>query len=459
MTTTIEFLGASGTVTGSKYLVRSRAGNILIDCGLFQGNREERELNWDNPPFSVDEINCVLITHAHIDHIGMLPRYSHLGMKAPIYASAPTHALSKILLPDSAMLQEEEAIFRERKGLSRHHPPKPLYTVEDANSVLSNFRDVSVGDFHEVLPGVRAQWKHMGHIIGACSIRLEIDGKVITFSGDIGRYSVPILKDPEPVSFGDLLLVESTYGDREHPDHDPKVALAKIINETTKKSGIVIIPSFAVGRTQLLLFYLRELKNQNLIPDIPVIVDSPMAVDATSIYQTFPSFYDNELISLMKTGFKPFSTSNLYFVRDSEESKKLNKIDSPMILISASGMLSGGRILHHLFHRVGDPRNTVLLVGYQPAGSRGDWLRKKSPTMRFMGRDVPVRCNIAEISSLSAHGDKSELLRWCKESEGKPGKVAVVHGDDHPRESFAETLRTELNWDCFLPEYHQRIEI
>lgn len=459
MSTTIEFLGASGTVTGSKYLIKTPSGNILLDCGLFQGKREDRELNWDEPPFSVDEIDCVLLTHAHIDHIGMLPRYFNLGMKAPIYCSAPTHALSKILLPDSAFLQEEEAMFRERKGLSRHNPPKPLYTGEDAQGVLAYFKEVTVGDFHEVLPGVKVQWKHMGHIIGACSIRLEVDGRVINFSGDIGRYDVPILKNPEPVEFGDLLLIESTYGDREHPETDPKGSLARIINETSKKGGMVIIPSFAVGRTQLLLFYIRELKEAKLIPDIPVIIDSPMAVDATSIYDAYPGFYDSESVSIKRAGQKPFAPSNLFFVRDSEESKKLNRVDSPMILISASGMLSGGRILHHLFHRVGDPRNTVLLVGYQPTGGRGDWLKRKAPVMRFMGQDVLVRCKVEEITSLSAHAGRSELLRWCKESKGKPGKVAIVHGENTSREAFSNLLESDLAWDCFLPSYQQKLII
>lgn len=459
MSVTIEFLGASSTVTGSKYLVRSSKGNILVDCGLFQGSREESDLNWNDPSFNVDEIDCVLLTHAHIDHIGMIPRFYKLGLKAPIFCTPPTHALAKIMLPDSGQLQEEEAKYRDRKKLSRHNPPKPLYTRADAENSLSFFKTVSVENFHEVIPGVKVQWRHMGHIIGASSIRLEVDGKVINFSGDIGRYTVPILKDPESVEFGDLLLVESTYGDREHPETDPKLELAEIIRNTYKRHGVVIIPSFAVGRTQLLLFYIRELKEEGAIPDLPVIIDSPMATDATSIYEAYPAYYDEVSFNLRTKGKQPFSPTKLHFVQDSQESKHLNTIDSPMIIISASGMLSGGRILHHLFHRAGDPRNTIALVGFQPQGSRGDLLKRGAPTMKLFGQEVTVRSEVREVSSLSAHAGKSELLRWCKESKGTPGKVAVVHGERKASESFSETLKQELKWNCFVPEYLQKIEV
>jgi metallo-beta-lactamase family protein len=372
---TVRFLGAAGTVTGSKYLVRYKDIKILVDAGVFQGSRELADRNWldfrEQAQVSVSEIDALLLTHAHIDHVGLLPRLYVQGLKAPVYCSAPTKALAALLLADMGHLQEEEARFRAKKGYSRFAPPLPLYTEQQARDSLRLFKTVELKTRIEVCPGVFAEWNTMGHILGACSIRLEIGGKVIVFSGDIGRYNVPILNDPAPRQFGDLLLIESTYGDREHEAEGSSEALAQVINRTAKRKGALVIPSFAVGRAQQLLYFLRELKEKRLIPDIPIIVDSPMATDATSIYVNYKQDYDTPALKLLERGIQPFLPSKLRFIKSTEESKQLNSINQAMIIISASGMLSGGRILHHLFHRLSSPLNTVLFVGYQPDGSRG----------------------------------------------------------------------------------------
>jgi metallo-beta-lactamase family protein len=299
----------------------------------------------------------------------------------------------------------------------------------------------------------------MGHILGACSITLNIGGRKIVFSGDIGRYGEPILVDPQPVAMGDLLLIESTYGDRLHNGHNVEDALADVINRTYRRRGIVLIPSFAVGRTQTLLYHLRELKAAERIPDLPVIIDSPMALDATNIYRHHTNEYDAHSLTLLKKGAQPFTVSKMFFTREREESMKLNSIDEPMILISASGMLSGGRILHHLKHRISDKKNTVLFVGFQPPGSRGDWLKRGNKTMKLIGDEVPVNAEICEISGLSAHADRNELLRWCRSCSGTPGRVAVVHGEPESARCMSETLSQELRWDSFVPGYLDTITV
>lgn len=451
MSVTVKFLGAAGTVTGSQYLVSDGTRSILVDCGTFQGERSWREKNWQAPPFNPGEISAVLITHAHIDHIGMLPRLYRLGLRAPVYCSAATADLAKLLLLDSGSLQEEEASFRAKHQRSRHHPPLPLYTRQDVLEALNLIRPIEINNSITVADGITATWSLMGHILGACSIALELGGKRLVFSGDVGRYGEPLLVDPVPVQLGDLLLIESTYGDRDHPHVDPREALADVVNNAAKRGGMVLIPSFAVGRTQTLLYYLRELKQSRRIPDIPVIVDSPMASDATEIYRQHRNEFDSAAHDLMSKGFLPFALSKLYFTRSRDESIALNSIDAPMILLSASGMLTGGRVLHHLKHRVEDPRNTVLFVGFQPPGSRGDWMKRGNQTMTVLGEEVAVRAEVREISGLSAHADRSELLRWVRSCSGRPGRVAVVHGEPESAQHFAEALREELTWDAFVP--------
>lgn len=455
----ITFLGAAGTVTGSTYLVTYGNIRLLVDCGIFQGERVWRERNWLPPHFDPTSIQAVLLTHAHVDHIGMLPRYHKLGLRAPVLCSPGTADLAKLLLLDSGRLQEEEAAFRAKHKKSRHDPPLPLYTEEDAKSALELLRPGPINTRIPILDGVTAEWSLMGHILGACAITLRIGGKTIVFSGDIGRYGEPILVDPQPVTMGDLLLIESTYGDRLHEGGNLQDEMATIINRTYKRGGIVIIPSFAVGRTQTLLYYLRELKTAERIPDIPVIIDSPMASDATAIYRHHSNEYDERSKELLRKGAQPFTVSKMYFTREREESIKLNSIEEPMILISASGMLSGGRILHHLKHRISDKRNTVMFVGFQPPGSRGDWLKRGNKTMRLIGDEVPVNAEICEVSGLSAHADRDELLRWCRSCSGTPGRVAVVHGEPQSARNFSDLLGKELGWNSFVPGYLDTITV
>jgi metallo-beta-lactamase family protein len=460
MPITLRFLGAAGTVTGSKYLLSDGTHSLLIDCGMFQGERSWREKNWLAPDFDLRSIDAVLLTHAHIDHTGILPRCHALGLKAPVWCSPATAELTQLLLIDSGRLQEEEAEFRTSHKRSRHTPPLPLYTEEQAKSAVSLLKPTPINTPTSILPGISAQWSLMGHIVGACSISLTIAGKKIVFSGDIGRYDQPILVDPTPAELGDLLLIESTYGDRtHHPENDPHEQLAEIISRTASRGGVVVIPSFAVGRTQTILYYLRELKAAKRIPDIPIIIDSPMAHDATSIYQHHTNEYDAAALALLKKGFQPFQVPKMYFTRERAESIKLNSIHEPMIIISASGMLSGGRILHHLKHRVSNERNTILFVGFQPPGSRGDWLKRGNKTMTLLGEEIPVRAEVCEMSGLSAHGDRDELLRWCRSCTGTPGRVAVVHGEPDSASAFSKTLKKELGWNAFVPGYGETITI
>lgn len=453
MTVTITFLGAAGTVTGSKYLVESNKKKILIDAGLFQGKREWRVRNWTTPDFDLRDVSAVVLTHAHIDHTGMLPRYHSMGLTCPVYCSRSTKELIKILLPDSGRLQEENSEYRRTEGRSRHNPPLPLYTEDDALKCLEKVSEIQFGKRIEILPSVYVTLSHMGHILGAAAVTLEIGEKRIVFSGDVGRYNVPILKDPEPVKFGDLLLIESTYGNRLHPEISPKLDMERVINETYQRRGVVVIPSFAVGRTQLILFYLRELKNEQKIPDIPIVIDSPMACDATEIYRNNPTDYDQETLGIFKSNGAPFTPQKLAFCRKRSDSIRLNSLDEPMIIISASGMLNGGRILHHLQHRVSDPKNSILFVGYQPPGGRGAWMQSGAQTMRIFGHEVPIRAKINSISGLSAHADRGELLTWCRACSETPGSVAIVHGEPDSADDFKSTLTKELNWNPFVAKY------
>ncbi len=460
MGVTIKFLGASGTVTGSKYLVKSTRATILVDAGMFQGARNWRDKNWEPAQLDLGKVDATLLTHAHIDHTGILPRYYAEGLRSPVFATAATTELSKLLLTDSGRLQEEEANYRRESKRSRHSPPLPLYTEQNAKDVLTSFNDVQFSSRVKVAEGAYATWHRMGHILGAGSIKLEVDDKVIVFSGDIGRYGVPILRDPEPVQFGDLLLIESTYGDREHGKEDPARQLASVISGTANRGGVVLVPAFSVGRTQTILFYLKELKSKGAIPDIPVIIDSPMAADATDLYRRHTDDYDEQSLALVGAdGKNPFRCSKLKFTRTREESIAINSISEPMVLISASGMLTGGRILHHLRHRISSPLNTILFVGYQPPGSRGAWIQSGAKELRVFGEEFPIRAKVAELSNLSAHGDRSELIRWCRACEGRPKRVAVVHGEPESAQSFKSTLEREFKWDVTVPAYLQEIKL
>lgn len=467
MNISIKFLGAAGTVTGSKYLLKIGNKNLLIDCGVFQGDHHWKNKNWDNfadsSGISATEVDAVLLTHAHIDHSAYVPRLHLAGFKGPVFATRPTVELCKILLTDFGKIQEEDAWYRGRKEISSHKPPLPFYTVVDAERALPLFRSVSFNKKIEVLPGIFATWYQAGHIIGAASIYIEAGGKSITFSGDLGRYNVPILVDPQPTPLGNLLLLESTYGDRLHNQEPPQIELGKIISRTADRGGVTIIPSFAVGRTQLVLYYLRELKDQGKIPNIPIIVDSPMARDATEVYRNNPQCYDEQALKLFHNSQNPFQPKKMYFIKDVHESKKLNFQTEPMVIIAGSGMLTGGRVQHHLFHKISSPLNTVLFIGYQAKGTKGAWVKSGAETVRLFKQEIPIRAEIAEISGLSAHGDRDEMIRWCNESKEhfkkSPAQVAFVHGEPEVAKSFCNTIKDTFDWKGRVPEYLDVIEV
>lgn len=442
----IKFLGAAGTVTGSKYLLTTKNRNYLVDCGLFQGLKDLRQRNWRSLEIDPAEISAIFLTHAHIDHSGYLPRLIAMGFTGPIYCSQPTYELSKILLPDSGYLQEEEANYANKKGYSRHKPALPLYTREQAEESLKFFEPI---DFHKttrIFNDVSVRFSRAGHILGASCILLETQGKRIIFSGDVGRYHDLIMFPPEPLPDADYLVIESTYGDREHEKVDLMSIMADIINDAIRNKGAVIIPAFAVGRAQLILYIIRKLKEQKKIPNIKTFLDSPMAIDATELYCE----YHEEHRLDAEEAHKMCSSATL--TRTSEESRAINELAEPKIIISASGMASGGRILHHLSQYIVDPKNTVVLVGYQAAGTRGRALQDGATQIKIFGEELNVRAKIENISSLSAHGDYNDLIHWINESKLKHPKIFITHGEPEAAEAFCQKLKDVFKWDVEVPK-------
>src|SRR5579862_6070336 len=413
----ITFLGAAGTVTGSKYLLEAEGKRLLVDCGLFEGSRDLRQRNWDKLTVDPATIDWVLLTHAHIDHTGYLPRLVRNGFRGPIYANTVTRELCELLLPDSAHLQEEDARYAVKKGFSRHEPPLPLYTVAESQTALQQFREIPCNDPFKISPQFSVLPHDAGHILGATWLEMTIteNGKqtLIVFSGDVGRYDQPILKDPESPTRADFLLCESTYGDLDHPTGSVPDALADVINRVAKRGGAIVVPAFAVGRTQTLMYYLRQLSEQKRIPALPVYVDSPMAINVTDIYVKHKEDHDADFVQQEEQGnHDPLNVQNVHMTRAVEDSKKINDVVGPCIIISASGMANGGRVLHHLAHRLPDSRSAVLLVGYEAEGTGGRALEDGAQYLRIHGQEVPVRAEIVKIDQLSAHAGRSELLRW-----------------------------------------------
>ncbi len=455
----VTFYGAAGEVTGSKFLITTDKHRVLIDCGLFQGRKDLRLLNWERPKFEPRDIDAIVLTHAHIDHTGFLPAVVKGGFKGPIYCTPATQELVQIMLVDSAHLQEEEARFANIHGTSKHHPARPLYDQKDVKDTLALIRPIERDQSTEILPGFRVFPRCAGHILGSTTLTIDVQGKRLNFSGDIGRYDSPILPDPAPIELGDLLLCESTYGDREHPDVDSQTELKKIVLESIERGGPLLIPAFAVGRTQNLLYYLHKLEQAGEIPELPVYVDSPMAVSVTEIYRRHLNDYDEEAKARLKNGGAAIVTSRTTLTQSVDESKRLNSLKGPRIIISASGMATGGRILHHLTRWLPDERSTVLLVGYQAEGTRGRKLLDGEHSIKIFAAMVPVRATVRTMSSLSAHGDRSELLRWLKSSTGTPAQVKIIHGERASSQAFAKTVEKELGWRASVAEYLETVDV
>jgi metallo-beta-lactamase family protein len=460
----ITFLGAAGTVTGSKYLVEAGGKRLLVDCGLFQGTHDLKQRNWNNPPVDPATIDWVLLTHAHIDHTGYLPRIVRLGYRGPIYANAATNELCQLLLPDSAHLQEEDAQYIGKKGYSSHKPPLPLYTVAEAQAALKQFKEIPRAAPFTISPEFSARPHDAGHILGSSWLELTIteNGKqiLVVFSGDVGRYNQPILNDPEPPSRSDYLLCESTYGDRDHPSGSVADELANVINDTVKRGGAIVIPAFAVDRTQMIMYYLRQLESQKRIPVLPVYVDSPMAINVTEIYVRHHEDHDSDFTSLEQGGKgDPLNVRTVHIARSVEDSKKINDVTTPCIIISASGMATGGRVLHHLVKRLPDPKNTVLLVGYQAEGTNGRALQDGAKSLNIFGQQIPVRAQVISMGQLSAHAGKSELLRWLSGFKVPPRQTFLVHGEPVALNSLRDAVTAQFKWPVTIPAYLQSFDL
>lgn len=456
----IQFLGAAGTVTGSQFLLDHEGTKILVDCGLFQGPKELRQRNWSEPSYSAKAISAVVLTHAHIDHIGALPRLVKAGFRGPVFCTPGTRELAGLLLPDSAHLQEEEAQFANKKKYSRHSPALPLYTAADAARALALFESFPYGRPREILPGVSLTFHRAGHILGSalCAFDLPAAKQRVLFSGDVGRYRAPILPDPEKITFATTLVVESTYGDREHGRADPRALLADAVASANVQKGMLIIPAFAIGRTQEILFHLRSLELEGQLPPIPIFIDSPMACDATPIFLAHPEDHDEAMQEMTRKGLAPLLPSRLRFVNSVQESQRINSLAGPGIIISASGMATGGRVLHHLKYRLPDPRNSVVFVGHQAPMTRGARLLAGEKEIKIHGQMIPVRARISQISGFSAHADSDELLRWLGGFQASPTQTFLVHGEKSALGSLQSKLSAK-GWPSHIPTHLEEVRL
>ena len=462
----LSFWGGVGTVTGSKYLIESNGRRVLVDCGMFQGLKELRERNWQAPPFDPSSLDAVLITHAHIDHTGYLPRLVAQGFKNPIYCSRGTADLIKILLPDAARLQEEEADYRNRHNLTKHNPALPLYTEDDARAALHLLKPVvNTGEAVEVASGISAEFRISGHILGSSLVLVELEGEGdekpcrVLFSGDLGHYDQPIIRDPVAPPACDYLLIESTYGDRLHDPEKPSDALARIINDAAARNAPVLIPAFAIGRTQEIVYLIRELEDEKRIPILPVRVDSPMAAAATQAYSNRKEEQDEEYASVLARREHPLRTHSMLTASSREESKRLNDEEGARIIISASGMMTGGRVLHHARKILPDRNATIVFVGYQAAGTIGRRIIEGEPKVRVFGQDVAVRCHIERIGGFSAHADWSEVLRWLEGLPAAPRCVFNTHGEPEAAEAMRDHIAERFGWRVEVPQYGDKFEL
>jgi metallo-beta-lactamase family protein len=452
MTLKLKFLGATECVTGSKYLVKTEKHCILVDCGLFQGRKELRLRNWDKFPIDPSTINAVLLTHAHLDHCGYLPLLIKNGFCGKIYSTPATKDLCSILLPDSGYLQEELAYFANKHKFSKHKPALPLYTKNEAEVSLHHFKTINFGENFQLFDNFNIQFNRAGHILGAATILIKNQGQSILFSGDLGRPNDPIMRPPEAIKNTDYLIMESTYGDRIHEKPSPLDLLAAVINHTEKRGGTILIPSFAVGRAQTILYLISKLKEAQRIADIPIFLDSPMAIDATEI---FLRYSDEHKLSAHETE-QVCKTAK--YINTVKESKELDRQQEPKIIISASGMAVGGRVLHHIKTFAPDSRNVIVFTGYQAEGTRGDILvRKHQREIKLLGEIITVNAEIMELENISAHADVEEIMLWLKNFATAPKAVFITHGEIDATHKLCTTITKKLNWQCIIPTYMEEV--
>lgn len=481
---TLTFLGASRTVTGSKYLLNTGSSRVLIDAGLFQGLKELRERNWQNLPVAPGEIDAIVLTHAHLDHVGYLPRLAAQGFRGRVFCTAGTRDLCRIVLPDSGRIQEEDAENANRHGYSKHRPALPLYREEDAFRAVSLLQPAGYDRPLPVANDVEVEFINAGHLLGSSYARIRTDGQTILFGGDLGRFDRPVLPDPTFVEGADYLLVESTYGNRIHEEDDEGAKLAEVIRATANRGGRVVIPAFAVGRVEELLYWIRRLEEEGTIPVLPVFVDSPMATDALARYSERLRELDEELQPENRDEKAPhgppdrdearatrrrharqerqlcaFCTRRFRTISSGGESRELTRSNMPAIIISSSGMATGGRVLHHLKAVLPDARNTVLFCGYQAAGTRGRQLVDGAPAVKIHGQMIPVRAQVAIIESMSAHADANEMMKWLGGFTRAPRQTFIVHGEPPAMEALAGTIQSKLGWACRMPEWKETVEL
>lgn len=473
----IQFLGAAGTVTGSKHLINTAydsSGNkgfkVLIDCGLFQGQKEWRERNWQDTPVPAREIDAVVLTHAHLDHCGWIPRLVKEGFRGPIYATQPTFDLCSVVLPDSGHLQEEDAAFHNKKGTSKHKPALPLYTLEEAQECLQYFKAVQVETTIELSSELSFRFVRAAHILGSCMVEmtLKTNGQTrqLLFTGDIGRVrdnqiapGKVVHSGPKEGESADVLVMESTYGNRQHPANDPRPELAQLIRETVARGGSVIVPAFAVERTQKFIFILKELMESAQTPRIPVYCDSPMAIKAVEIFMKHSEEYSPEAASLIEKYGSPTEWPGFTFAQTPEQSKKINDSHFPSIIISSSGMVTGGRILHHLALRLPDPRNLVIFIGFQAPGTRGAIIKARAPEVKIFGEFIPIRAQVAALEQFSDHADPPELLEWLHTFKSTPSVAYLVHGEPQASSQLRDLMQQELRWNVQVAEYMEKVPV
>ena len=449
----LQFLGATDTVTGSKYLLQQGSSNVLVDCGLFQGYKQLRLRNWSPLPINPSQIEAVILTHAHIDHSGYLPLLARQGFKGKVYCSAATADLCSLLLPDCGYLLEEEAEFLNRHKKTKHSPALPLYTRDDAQRCLRLLHPVPYRNPWQPAAGLSATLTPSGHILGSSFVKIDNSERSILFSGDIGRPNDLVLAPPSPMDGADYLVVESTYGDRLHKNADLLAELAVVVNRTAARGGMVLIPAFAIGRAQSLLYCLYLLKSQGLIPELPIYLNSPMAANATQIYT-------RHLDELKLTAAQcQAMTRDTHFVQTPDESRELNTRRGPMVIISASGMATGGRVLHHLKAFAPDKRNTILFAGYQAGGTRGATLVGGAKTVRIFGEDVPIHAEVAVLDGLSAHADAAEIVQWLRGFASAPRQTFITHGEPAAADAMRQRIERELGWRCHMPYYLESVSL